>query len=111
MQVSSIEKDSVRVEDRKSSNGRASISSIAAEEQQPSLVARMTEQIKAMAVRGSIYASFFLAKQPKRIRQVCCHSDNVTASVAQALAKALLVLSMEEKFFRTSAHHVGRQVR
>ncbi|BDA43323.1 probable haloalkane dehalogenase [Coccomyxa sp. Obi] len=56
-------------EERKTSNGRASISQVSTEEQ-PTLIARMTEQLKSMAVRGSIYASFFLAKQPKRIRQV-----------------------------------------
>ncbi len=56
-------------EERKASNGRASISQISTEEQ-PTLISRMTEQLKSMAVRGSIYASFFLAKQPKRIRQV-----------------------------------------
>lgn len=56
-------------EERKTSNGRASISQVSTEEL-PTLIARMTEQLKSMAVRGSIYASFFLAKQPKRIRQV-----------------------------------------
>lgn len=56
-------------EERKTSNGRASISQVSTEEL-PTLIARMTEQLKSMAVRGSIYASFFLAKQPKHIRQV-----------------------------------------
>jgi hypothetical protein len=69
MQVASVEAKRSMSEERAGSNGRASVSKPPAEEQ-PTLVASLMDQVKTMALRGSIYASFFLAKQPKRIRQV-----------------------------------------
>ena len=69
IQVASGESKGSLAEERAGSNGHASVSKVSAEEQQ-TLVARLTDQLKTMALRGSIYASFFLAKQPKRIRQV-----------------------------------------
>ncbi|KAK9915016.1 hypothetical protein WJX75_003662 [Coccomyxa subellipsoidea] len=68
-EVASVEADRSMSEERAGSNGRASVSKPPAEEQ-PTLVASLMDQVKTMALRGSIYASFFLAKQPKRIRQV-----------------------------------------
>ncbi len=63
-----VEPEGSGTEERSGSNGRASISKVPAEEQ-PTLVASLMDQLKSMALRGSIYASFFMAKQPKRIRQ------------------------------------------
>ena len=40
------------------------------DEEQQSLLERITAPFKAIAMRGTIYTSFIFAKQPKRIRQV-----------------------------------------
>ncbi len=57
--------------ERRTTNGQASASGWQAEpEAKPSLLAQFTDSLKSLALRGSVYASFFVAKQPKRIRQV-----------------------------------------
>lgn len=52
-------------------SGAASTSGRTAEdEEEQSLLARITAPFKELAMRGTIYTSFIFAKQPKRIRQV-----------------------------------------
>ena len=53
-----------------STSGQGSVSGPAPAEEQSSLLGQLTEGLKSMALRGSVYASFFFAKQPARIRQV-----------------------------------------
>ena len=42
----------------------------AEDEEEQSLLARITAPFKQLAMRGTVYTSFIFAKQPKRIRQV-----------------------------------------
>ena len=55
--------------ERRATNGQASVSG--EEQEQPqSLLGQLVDGVKSLALRGSVYASFFVAKQPARIRQV-----------------------------------------
>ena len=61
--------DSAGSAERRATNGQASVSG--GEQEQPqSLLGQLVESVKSVALRGSVYASFFVAKQPARIRQV-----------------------------------------
>ena len=53
-----------------STSGQGGASGTAPAEEQSSLLGQLAEGLKSMALRGSVYASFFFAKQPARIRQV-----------------------------------------
>lgn len=56
-------------------------------EASPSLLQRLVSPVKTIAVRTAVYASFFAAKQPSRIRSVLKQVYSILANASYVVTK------------------------